>query len=174
MRSIGVAFSSLPLLLALIMQASHAAAPTPQRADLFDFWLGDWSVSWKNADGSTGKARNHVARILDGQVIEERFEEDPADPAPLLRGHSLSVLEKSTGTWRQAWADNQGGFFALTASADGDRRLFATDLTTSGAQVKGQRMVFRDIRPDSFTWDWESTIDGGKTWKLQWQLDYRR
>ena len=172
MRSIG-SVVSLSLLLVLTMQTCEAATAPAQRADLFDFWLGDWSVSWKNADGSAGKAHNHVARILDGQVIEERFEEDAADPAPRLRGHSLSVLEKSTGTWRQAWADNQGGFFALTASVDGDSRIFATDLRVVGAQVKGQRMVFRDIRPDAFTWDWEGTTDGGKTWTLQWQLDYK-
>ena len=172
MRSIG---SVVPLLLVLVlaMPPGDAAAASAQRADLFDFWLGDWSVSWRNADGSVGKAHNHVARILDGQVIEERFDEDAADPAPLLRGHSMSVLEKSTGIWRQAWADNQHGFFALTASVDGDRRIFATDFSIVGAQVKGQRMVFHDIRPDAFTWDWESTADGGKTWTLQWQLDYR-
>ena len=78
------------------------------------------------------------------------------------------------GQWHQAWADNQGGFFALTASADGDKRLFSTALTPVGDQVKGQRMVFHHITKDAFTWDWEGTTDGGKTWKLLWQLDYRR
>ena len=167
-------FVVLSLLLALTMQTSHAApAPAAQPADMFDFWLGDWHVHWKNADGTTGKARNHVSRILDGHVIEEQFEQDPADPAPVLKGRSLSVRDPA-GLWHQAWADNQGGFFALTASADGDRRLFSTALTAVGDQVKGQRMVFRDIARDVFTWDWEGTTDGGKTWKLLWQLNYRR
>jgi hypothetical protein len=162
------------LLLALTMQTTSAvAAPVSQPADLFDFWLGDWQVSWKNADGSVGKARNHVSRVLDGQVIEERFEQDPADPAPLLKGRSLSVRDPA-GQWHQAWADNQGGFFALTGSADGDKRLFSTALVTVGDQVKGQRMIFHDISKDAFTWDWEGTTDGGKTWRLLWQLSYRR
>ena len=160
------------LLLACTMQTT-LAAPAAQPADLFDFWLGDWQVSWRNADGTTGKARNHVARILDGNVIEERFEEDAGDPAPLLKGRSLSVRD-SAGLWRQAWADNQGGFFALSASVDGDKRLFSTALTAAGAEVKGQRMVFHDITPDAFTWDWEGTTDGGRTWKLLWRLAYRR
>jgi hypothetical protein len=165
-------FFVLSLLLALTMQTTPAA-PASQPADLFDFWLGDWSVTWKNADGTPGRARNHVARILDGRVIEEQFEQDPADPAPLLRGRSLSVRD-NTGQWHQAWADNQGGFFNLVASADGDRRLFATALAPAGDQVKGQRMVFHHITKDAFTWDWEGTTDGGKTWKLLWQLDYKR
>jgi hypothetical protein len=139
----------LVLLLALTMH-STPAAPAPQSPDLFDFWVGDWNVTWKNANGSAGKAHNHVARILDGNVIEEQFEQDPADPAPLLRGRSLSVRDPK-GQWHQAWADNQGGFFSLTASADGDKRLFSTALTTVGDQVKGQRMVFHHITKDAFT-----------------------
>ena len=162
----------LVLLLALTMHTT-SAAPAPQSPDLFDFWLGDWNVTWKNADGTPGKARNHVARILDGRVIEEQFEQDPADPAPLLRGRSLSVRDNA-GQWHQAWADNQGGFFNLTASADGDKRLFSTALIPAGDQVKGQRMVFHHITKDAFIWDWEGTTDGGKMWKLLWQLDYKR
>ena len=161
------------LLLSLAMHAVQAASP-PQPTDLFDFWLGDWAVTWKNADGSAGKARNRIIRTLDGQVIEEQFEEDPADAGPLLRGHSISVLQKATGTWRQSWADNQGGFFAFTASVDGDKRIFATDFTTDGDKIKGQRMIFRNITHDAFMWDWEGTTDGGKSWKLLWQIAYKR
>jgi hypothetical protein len=160
-------------LVALAMHAAHAA-PAPQPPDLFDFWVGDWSATWKNPDGSTGKGRNHVTRTLDGKVIDEQFEEDAGDPPPLLRGHSLSVLQKATGTWRQSWVDSQGGYFSFTASVDGDKRIFATELRADGDQVKGQRMVFRDITRDGFMWDWEGTSDGGKTWKLLWQIAYRR
>jgi hypothetical protein len=160
------------LLLACAMQSS-LAAPAAQAADLFDFWVGDWNVTWTKPDGSVGKARNHVARILDGNVIEEQFETDPSEPPPLLKGRSLSVRDPA-GLWHQAWADNQGGFFALTASTDGDTRLFSTALVPAGEQVKGQRMVFHHISRDAFTWDWEGTTDGGKTWKLLWQLDYKR
>ena len=39
-------------------EAPSSAASTPpaapaQRADLFDFWLGDWSLSWRHPDGTT-------------------------------------------------------------------------------------------------------------------------
>ena len=108
------------LLTALSITTTQAAQP----ADMFDFWVGDWNVTWKNADGSAGKARNRVSKALDGQVIEEHFDEDAGDALPLLRGRSLSAWHKASGTWRQAWADNQGGFFAFTAQADGDRPNF--------------------------------------------------
>ncbi len=157
------------LLLAALLQPARA---TPTPAELFDFWVGDWVVTWTNANGSPGQARNRVSKILDGRVIEEAFEGDPA-VAPRLLGRSLSVLD-SSGVWRQAWADNQGGFFALTGSVDGDSRYFSTEFRQVGEQRRGKRMRFYDIRPDGFTWDWEGSNDGGRTWSLLWRLHYRR
>jgi hypothetical protein len=160
--------TGLLLTMAMVTRAAEPAQP----ADLFDFWIGDWDVSWKNADGTPGKGHNRVVKSSDGQVIEEQFE-DFASQAP-LRGRSISVLQRASGRWRQAWADNQGGFFVFTASVDDERRIFATELTTDGDKVKGQRMVFHSIRRDSFAWDWQGTIDGGRSWQLLWHIDYRR
>ena len=155
-------------LLAALIQPAVAATP----AELFDFWVGDWVVSWKKADGSPARARNRISKILDGKVIEENFEGDPT-VTPRLLGRSLSVLDTG-GVWRQAWADNQGGFFALTGSSDGETRYFSTAFKPVGDQLRGQRMRFYDIRPDSFIWDWEGSSDGGKTWTLIWRIQYQR
>lgn len=163
----------IALWLALSMTAANAANAA-QPADLFDFWVGDWNVSWKNADGTASKARNRVAKVLDGLVIEEHFEQEGGDPPPLLRGRSLSVLQVTSGTWKQAWADNQGGFFALTGSVEGDKRIFATEVRTEGDKQRAQRMIFYAIQPDNFSWDWEGTSDGGRSWTLLWRLEYRR
>lgn len=154
--------------------APSAAASAPaQPADLFDFWVGDWTLSWKNADGTIGKGRNRITKILDGAVIEENFEAEPAsNPPPLLKGRSLSV--RQNGVWRQAWADNQGGFFALRGQADGDRRIFITDPVRRGDKTVVQRMVFHTIKAGSLVWDWESSSDGGASWQRQWRIDYVR
>ena len=149
-------------------------AQAAQPEDLFDFWVGDWNVTWTNGDGTRGKARNRIVKSTDGRLIEEHFEQDPGDPPPLLRGRSISVLHQGSGLWKQAWADNQGGFFALTASVEGGKRVFATELRADGDKLRGQRMVFYAIRPESFSWDWEGTSDGGRSWTLLWRLEYRR
>ena len=148
------------------------APAVAQPAELFDFWLGDWKLSWRDADGSAGTGRNRITKILDGSVIEESFEALPGSTPPLLKGRSLSVL--SNGVWRQAWADNQGGFFAFTGRAEGDNRIFITATVHRDGKAFAQRMVFHSIRPDALTWDWESTADDGQTWALQWRVLYTR
>jgi hypothetical protein len=156
------------ILLSLVLLACPPMSTAAQPADLFDFWLGDWDVSWSAPDGSKGSGRNRIAKVLDGSVIEENFEETPDGKTPPLKGRSLSVLHKS-GVWRQAWVDNQGGYFSLIAQVDGDKRIFITE-----GQQTVQRMVFHSIRKDALTWDWERSEDAGKTWKLLWRIDYRR
>ncbi|CAM5788282.1 hypothetical protein [Rhizobacter fulvus] len=153
--------------------AASAPAAAPQPADLFDFWLGDWSLTWKNADGSTGTGRNRITRILDGRVIQEDFEALTDPSPPLLKGRSLSVL--NNGVWRQSWVDNQGGFFAFSARVDGERRLFVTEpRTLRDGRTLVQRMVFHTITPVSLTWDWERSEDGGRTWTRDWRVHYTR
>lgn len=169
------AVRALGLVLAGAAAAADGATPaTAQPADLYDFWVGDWDARWTQEDGSEGRGRNHVVKILDGRVIEENFEELGEGPEPRLKGRSISVLNPATGTWKQAWADNQGGWFSFTGAADGDRRMFLTESVDAQGRRRMQRMVFHGIRADAFTWDWESSADGGANWKRLWRIDYRR
>lgn len=143
---------------------------TPQPLDLFDFWVGDWDITWAN-----GRGRNTITKILDGKVIEENFVAAAGQNGqPPLKGRSLSVYHTATKTWRQTWVDNQGGFIVLSALVDGDKRLFQTAPRKNGDKEVVQRMVFFDIQKSRFTWNWESSTDGGKTWQLTWQIHYQR
>jgi len=169
-----ILFGLLSSLLITNSIAQTTTVPAPQAADLFNFWIGDWNVTWDNADGTKGHGRNRVVKLMDGAVIEENFEEAADAPPPRLIGKSVTVQEKSSGKWRQSWVDNQGGYFSFTASVDGDKRIFATDARMKDGKSTIQRMVFRNITKDGFTWDWESTTDGGSTWSLQWRILYHR
>ena len=139
----------------------------------YDFWLGKWDANWENADGSTGSGTNHIFKVLDGKVLEENFEITTGKQAGFL-GMSISVFNPNKKEWHQAWADNQGGYIDLVGEINGDRKIFKTKPVTSGDKVIMQRMVFYNIKKDKFTWDWEGTQDGGKSWNLQWRINYTR
>jgi len=136
----------------------------------FDFWVGNWSLEWTSKKGETIKATNIVTKTLDAKVIKEIFE----DPSTGFKGTSISVYKTKTKTWHQAWADNQGGYYSFVGEIDGDKRIFKTLPQQVNDNIVIQRMVFHSITPTCFTWDWESSKDGGKTWKLNWQIHYTK
>ena len=84
------------------------------------------------------------------------------------------IYNKTKNEWHQAWADNQGGYFDFIGEIDGEKRIFKTSAKKIKDKIVVQRMVFYDIKEKSFTWDWESSNDGGKTWKLNWQIHYTK
>ncbi len=144
-----------------------------QPANLFDFWVGDWDLSWTDAKGVPQKGRNRITRILDGAVIEENFE-GLSGPTPRLKGRSVSVLHTGSKVWKQTWVDSQGSYISLTAQTDGEKRIFQTDTIKRNGKEIIARMVFHTIQRNSFIWDWESTADGGKTWQNIWHIEYKR
>ena len=82
--------------------------PEPQ----FDFWLGEWDVTW----GEDGKATNHVLRIMDNKVIQENF--SSAD----LNGMSVSVYDPERKVWCQTWVDNNGTYREFTGKFENGKR----------------------------------------------------
>jgi hypothetical protein len=139
----------------------------PLGPEALDFWLGDWVVSW--VDG--GHGTNTIRRILDGRAIEESF--DGADADGTLLGRSLSVRDAADGRWRQTWVDSNGSYLDLVGVDVDGRISFQRDATVGGVAVV-QRMVWLDVTPDAFRWQWQRSKDGGATWTVAWEIDYRR
>jgi len=139
----------------------------------FDFWVGKWEASWTETDGKIGKGTNTITKILDNTVIQENFKIEEGTSKGYL-GTSISVYNPQKKKWHQGYADNQGAYFNLVGEREGDKRIFKTETVTQGDKQIILRMVFYDIKENSMMWDWESTEDGGKTWKLNWRINYKR
>ena len=84
------------------------------------------------------------------------------------------MFQPKTNSWKQAWADYQGGYYDFTGEFTENKRIFKTAAREVNEIVFIQRMIFYDIKKDAFTWDWEQSVDGGKTWSLVWRIDYTR
>ena len=70
---------------------------TSSRHRLFDFWIGDWSVTGANGN-SAGVSR--ITRELDGCAVVENFRG--------TFGRSLNRLDRLTGLWLQDYVDATG------------------------------------------------------------------
>jgi len=44
----------------------------------------------------------------------------------------------------------------------------------SATEKMTNRMVYYNIKQDSFDWSWEASTNGGKTWKQNWLIHYKR
>src|ERR1051326_8243458 len=102
------------LLVAPAIFAQQAAKPAKPCAvaqqKQFDFWVGEWDLTWPGANGgASGHGTNSIKRILDGCVVEENFSGQSSMP---LRGTSVSIFDMRAGKWKQTWVDNEGGRLA--------------------------------------------------------------
>ncbi len=141
---------------------ANTTAPEEQ----FDFWLGDWDVSW--GDGQQGT--NRIDKILEGKVIREQFD---GNPAMAFRGMSLSVYDARREQWRQTWVDIEGTYWAFRGGFEDGRMILSTEEVVEGKDVL-LRMVFYDIAADELEWSWERSDDGGESWQQKWHIHYRR
>lgn len=136
-------------------------------ASQFDFWVGEWELTWAD----TGKGTNIVTEPLGQCVIEEQFADAAANS---LKGMSVSVYNPRTKEWQQTWVDNMGGYMVFTGGWQGDRMILSRETVRPDGTPVIQRMVWRDITPNSLTWDWQASEDKGATWKTNWQISYVR
>ena len=148
-----------------LARAQSSASPPPPEASQFDFWIGEWDASW----GDKARGTNLITKRWDRVVVEE-FD---GSAAMGLLGHSVSLFDLTTKQWKQTWVDNQGSYLDFVGGFADGRMTLSRSFQKDGKTVH-QRMVWRDITPDAFEWDWERSLDGGKTWESQWQIHYTR
>jgi hypothetical protein len=143
-----------------------SATTLPSESHQFDFWIGDWEAAW----GEHERGTNVVRSVLDGAVILENFDGTPGAP---LRGMSVSVYNPNLGKWQQTWVDNQASYLDFSGEFKDDRMLLQRTATLDG-RVFQQRMVWYNIEPNRFDWNWERSDDDGQTWRVLWQIHYTR
>ncbi len=141
----------------------------------FDFWLGDWKLTWPAEQtggnpGERGEGRNSIEKMFGNCVVAENFE----FAAGGYQGHSLSVYDARAETWRQTWVDSSGAYLSFTGKFDGQTMELRTEPFEYEGVTRVNRMVFKDIEPDSLRWEWQTSTDSGESWSDVWTIDYQR
>ena len=165
---------SLVLLVALAVSPFALAQQAPslcqtEKANGLDFWVGTWSLEWTSASGPAS-GTNVITRDLGDCVIHERFSAETG-----FEGESVSVLTPSG--WRQTWVDNSGGYLLFKGATGEDGRVMEMRMDgveTPDGSMQVNRMIWEDVTEDSLTWRWQSTVDGGETWRNLWVIYYTR
>ena len=148
---------------------SDDSQPVPcnaPEARQFDFWLGEWDLSWEK----DGTGTNSITSMYDGCVIQEQFD---GQPRMDLKGMSLSLYDPKLGRWKQTWVDNGGNYFDLLGEFEDGVMTLVCEKEMEGKPIL-YRMVFNNIRKNDLDWNWERSDDDGENWELRWHIDYKR
>jgi hypothetical protein len=152
-------------------QANKANPCTAAQQKQLDFWIGEWDLTWPgDKPGEVMHGTNSIKRIMDGCVVQENFS---AGESGHLRGTSVSTFDLRSGMWKQTWVDNEGGYLDFVGEFKDGNMILRRETVRDGTKIK-QRMVFKNISADEMDWNWEASQDGGKTWKVNWPIHYKR
>jgi hypothetical protein len=133
----------------------------------FNFWLGSWDAYWK---GDTLRGSNTITKTLKNAVVEESFKFNDGS----FSGRSWSLYDSVAKIWRQTWVDDAGAYLTFTGGREQEKVILTlTDKKNKNGKPISMRMVFYNIKQDSFDWDWQSSADG-TNWKSNWLIHYKR
>ena len=141
----------------------------------FDFEIGLWkthlrrlvrplsgSTTWVEYEGTS-----KVSKVLDGRA--NLVELKVAGPAGRIEGLSLRLYNPQSHQWSLNFANiNQGTLTSPTIGEfkDGRGEFFNQD-TLNGRSIL-VRFVISDITPTSCRFEQAFSVDGGKTWEVNW------
>lgn len=157
------------------MTGTPPATRTPGKPGDFDFLTGRWKiVNHRRRDGRwdvfEGEATVHA--ILAGicSVEELRI------PTRQFSGMGLRLLDVKKAQWSDFWVNGAAGEIGaegLKGSFEGGAGIFEDKSEEDGKPVL-YRSVWDRITPTGCRWQQGVSRDGGKTWTLDWSMDWTR
>jgi hypothetical protein len=163
-----------------MVTALKAVGPHPTLGDhakIFDRLVGTWDVEYTNFSKG-GKASHRsgefvVGWVMDGRAIQDVWIVYPSGSRKEREVYTdLRYFDPQSGTWPTTFIDPEHASVArFTGGAVGDDRIV---LDTHDFDGTDTRWSVNDIRPGSFIWREEESIDGGTTWRLQAEYHMKR
>lgn len=177
---------------ALFLAASLAAAPAvadaPAKQDHahdFDFLIGKWKVHHWRLNGRLVGSHDWVEfggtsqlwMTMDGKgTVDDNYIGLPSGP---YRAVGLRGYDPKTQTWAIWWLDgrNANGPLAPPTIGNFDFKngvgTFYGDDINNGKPVK-VRYTWSKITKNSAHWEQAESPDHGKTWEVNWRMDFTR
>lgn len=163
------------MITSLFFLVFSASAIARQNTELsgqeMDFWVGEWDLTW-TVEGQEGLGANSVTKTLGGAVIHEHFEGLEGPYAGYL-GESFTTFNSRQNTYFQTWVDMNGGYLDFIFEYENENYIFSREADFGEGPIK-TRMVFYDITPNGFTWDWQRLMPEDDDWELRWRIHYQR
>ena len=160
----------MPLFLGLIPLTAFAdtmpQACTDAAYRQFDFWLGDWNVS--SPDGKL-VGHNRVEKHYDGCVVQENWTGVRGGT-----GSSFNIYDAPRKVWHQTWVDSMGSLLILEGGFKEGRMVLSGEQLQPDGKKLLNRISWTPQKDGSVRQTWETSADGGKTWKIVFDGIYKK
>ena len=162
--SVSVSAQTSPAPAAVSAPAPTPCAKEPER-HRFDFWIGEWDVTVKSG-GRAGTSS--IQSVSGGCALLENWTGLNGG-----RGKSLNAYNPQIHQWQQYWIGQDGAVSEFrTSKFDGTSLQFFTKDDANPNAIT--RLVFTPLDSATVRQFSESSSDGGKSWKTQYDFYYHR
>lgn len=149
----------------------------------FDFLVGEWHVhhrrlkdrladchEWVEFEGSSTSWKvMGGAALVDDNVVEL--------PDGTYRAAGMRAYDAKTNQWSIWWLDGRMPLGPIEPALRGGFRdgvgTFYSDEEFRGKPIK-VRFTWSHVTPSSARWEQAFSPDGGKTWEVNWEMEFRR
>jgi hypothetical protein len=145
----------------------------------FDFFVGSWNILnrrendngvWEEFPGTTT-----VAQYIDGSVQIDHYEAT-FPSGQLVKGMSIRAFDHETGEWSIAWLSNRQrpDFRPVVGKFENGVGRFYQVIETSDGKPLDVEYLWDGISENSARWQQSFSLDGGKTWDVNWIMEFTR
>lgn len=166
------------LLLPAITLSAQPTTPPPGKPGDFDFLTGNWKIHNKkqkapgSAEWDEFPGESTCWSILGGIASIEELR----IPAKNFSGMGLRMLDVQKKVWSDFWVNAKSGELTtpgtLGGFTDGVGIFESEDM--DGDKTIRFRGVWDRITPLSCRWYQATSRDNGKTWEINWSMDWTR
>jgi len=150
--------------LALTVVASSAQSAAPAKPcdakefRAFDFWVGEWRVTWKTPQGQPAQGRSSIQRVVGGCAIEEHWQGKDGS-----EGKSLTFFNPATHRWQQTWVDASAQPLMFEGNFEGESLVLKTKVEHGEGFVTFHRITWTPLQDGGVRQHWEQSPNG-KAW----------
>jgi hypothetical protein len=131
----------------------------------FDFWIGEWDVT--TPDGKPAGS-SVIESVSGGCALLENWTSRGGG-----HGKSLNAYNPSIRQWQQFWI-GQDGQVAEYRSSQSDGPSLVFFIRDDAKPLSVNRLTFTPVDPQTVRQHSETSDDGGKSWKTQYDFYYHR
>lgn len=134
--------------------------------ELFDFWLGDWTVYDVN-DNVIGT--NTIEKLYDNCVLQEKWSSTTNN-----RGTSYNYYDKNDNNWNQVWIDNSGFTLVLKGNYSDGKMILKSELQKNKNGNFYNQITWVKNDDGTVTQIWDIFDEKGKNTKELFRGKYKK